>query len=484
MDKNKFFLGLAVVLLVVISLGTKFMGNTDVYDYTDVAKFFAGEYDAKIRTSHSYLYGFIHYLSIAIFESFWIFKITSLISLLLIVYSVYYISGKDKRALWLMLLSPIIWYMGPWISPIQLASLIFLWGWYFIKKYDKDNKMRNLLYSGALIGLSWAFWDGILFFIPLLLISFFYNKRLTHSIYFFIFILIGSLPRIILDQILFGFFFFTPVRHIMASLALTFLGGFYNQGNLASGLGLILIIIFIPIYGFRIFKREVFKENKKTVIFLILSFLLLIINSQVRFVLLIAPIVILVICKHINKKQFVKQIAVSLVIILLVINPYLIQTKYRLDFGDEGFGGEIGAVALRFDEINFNGSFYEKLIENELVEISTDYPGEVFVVGNTPDSYRLLANVYWGDEVKEFVSIEDYKLGISRKRILVEKEICTKTKIKSRRDICTSWSIGKAFNDDTDYSSIKYGISFENSLEIEDFELVKRYGKLSLFEKS
>ena len=77
MDKNKFFLGLAVVLLVVISLGTKFMGNTDVYDYTDVAKFFAGEYDAKIRTSHSYLYGFIHYLSIAIFESFWIFKIRS-----------------------------------------------------------------------------------------------------------------------------------------------------------------------------------------------------------------------------------------------------------------------------------------------------------------------------------------------------------------------------------------------------------------------
>ena len=50
----------------------------------------------------------------------------------IIVYSVYIISNRNKKSLWMILLSPIIWYMAPWISPIQLASLFFLWGYYFI----------------------------------------------------------------------------------------------------------------------------------------------------------------------------------------------------------------------------------------------------------------------------------------------------------------------------------------------------------------
>ena len=166
-----------------------------------------------------------------IFESFWIFKITSLISLFLIVYSIYWIT-KDKRAMWLMLLSPIVWYISPWISPIQLSSLLFLWGWYFVNKYNKDDKLKNLVYSGLLVGLSWAFWDAVLFFVLLLLISFFYDKKFLQLIYYSVFILIGVLPKLILDQILFGFLLFTTIRHIFASLALTFLGGFYAQGGL------------------------------------------------------------------------------------------------------------------------------------------------------------------------------------------------------------------------------------------------------------
>ena len=125
---------LACFMLISITLLTHFYGNTDVYDYSDVSKLFAGKYSADIRTSHSYLYGLIHAPYLILFNNYFIFKITSLISLFLIIYSIYVISNKSKKALWLILLSPIVWYMAPWISPIQLASLFFLWAYYFIKQ--------------------------------------------------------------------------------------------------------------------------------------------------------------------------------------------------------------------------------------------------------------------------------------------------------------------------------------------------------------
>ena len=134
--REKWLIASIIVLFVSVTLLTNFYGGADIYDYSDVAKYFSGEYPAKIRTSHSYLYGLIHTPFVDLFNSYLVFKITSLICLFLIVYSVYRISNRDKRALWLALLSPIVWYMAPWISPIQLSSLLFLWGWHFIKKYD------------------------------------------------------------------------------------------------------------------------------------------------------------------------------------------------------------------------------------------------------------------------------------------------------------------------------------------------------------
>ncbi|MEK6844002.1 MAG: EpsG family protein [Nanoarchaeota archaeon] len=473
---------LIIILLILVTLLTRFEGGADTFDYTDTAKFFAGEYSAKIRTSHSYLYGLIHSPFVGLFKSFWIFKITSLASLLLIIYSVYIMGEKDKRALWLMVLSPIVWYIAPWASPIQLSSLLFLWGWYFIRAWDKKLKKNvlYLFYSGILIGLSWAFWDGILFFIPLIAISFLYDKKLIHIFYFIIFILIGALPKLILDQILFGFAFFTTVRHVMASLTLTFLGGFYSQGGLWGITNFILLIIFFPIFTYLIFKKNTFKENKKSVIFVSLSIILLILNSQIRFVLLIVPIIILIINKYLTHKKFIAQITFSFILILLVLNPYVLQIKW--DVGNNDKGIEFTHFIKNIDNINLNG-FDKDAIRNDLADISKDYPNESFIVGNYPDSYRILASFYWGNNVKEFVSIEDYNLHTRNDSIIAIRELCSNVKIKERRDVCISIWIRKAFNDSTNYNAIKYAISEEENLNLEDFKLIKRYRYLSLFEK-
>ena len=482
-SKGKWLFALVLIGLILVTTLTNFYGSTDVFDYGDTAKFFAGEYDAKIRTSHSYLYGLIHAPFVEAFDSFFIFKITSLLFLFLIIYSVYWMSGKDKRTLWLIAISPIIWYLAPWISPIQLASLLFLWGWYFVKKYDKNEKVRNLFYSGVLIGLAWAFWDGILFFIPLFLISFFYNKKLYDIIYFLIFILIGSLPRIILDQVLFGFALFTPVRHIMASLALTFLGGFYEQGNLSGGLGLLFVILFLPLFSYLVFEGKIFRENKKSAIFIMLAVLLLIINSQVRFILVIVPIILISFGKLITKRQFAIQVLVSLILILIVINPYIIQTSYDIQTSDRPtYGTDFKSMFADYGDISFEKDFRRDLIRDDLESISRELPNEIFVVGDRHDSYQVLADIYFGSKVEEFVSIQDYMLNLNGP-VISEKEFCSNTKIDSRRDICFSVGIRKAFNDNTDYDKIKFGLSEGVGLDLEGFEFVKKYKVLSLFRK-
>ena len=129
-----------VFLLAVISLLTQYHGSTDITEYKGVAKFFAGSYNAKIRASHSIVYGLIHAPLLIIFPNFLVMKIANILCMILIILSVYYISGKNKRALLLMVVSPIVWYMGPWIAPVQFSSLLFYGDFSLLKNLKKIQK--------------------------------------------------------------------------------------------------------------------------------------------------------------------------------------------------------------------------------------------------------------------------------------------------------------------------------------------------------
>ena len=72
------------IILIAITFLTKYYGSTDIGDYKDVAKYFAGDFAAKIRSSHSYIYGLMLSPFVAIMHNFLIFKMTSLIFLSLI----------------------------------------------------------------------------------------------------------------------------------------------------------------------------------------------------------------------------------------------------------------------------------------------------------------------------------------------------------------------------------------------------------------
>jgi len=479
-NNNKKLIILALVLLILISLLTKFYGIGDNSDYTDTAKFFTEKLSSKIRSSHSYLSGYLHSPFVNITNTFFIFKITSLIALFLIIYSVYILSKKNKKTLWLILLSPVVWYVAPSVYPLQWAGLFLLWAYYFINKYNKTDKLKYLFYSGIFIGLGFAIWDTILYFGFLLTFIYMINKKLSHSIYLLFFILIGLMPRLILDTILFNFPFYTILK-IAPS-------GFINLLSKTQGLSsghtpktfvtIISVLLATPLYFWIFYKKDFIKNNLKIMIFLTLSFLLILSNPQIRYLIAIVPIIILILGKEISNQQFRKQIIFSLIVILLFIFPYIIQINYSMT--PELVGVDFTVLLRENFNLKLEKEFPKDAIRNDLERLTLDYPNKVFVVGNAPDDFQALASLYWGEKVNEFVSIQDYNLYLKNTSVLFEKRFMPIPNINSRRQIWLAGGMNKNENDPTNYEDIKLGIGLREPINIENFVVVEKYGNLYL----
>lgn len=465
-----------VSILVLVSLLTSYYGSTDVNDYANTAKYFAGDLSAKLRISHSAFYGLVMSPFLGFFENIFVFKIASIIFLLLLIYSVYY-ATKNKNAFWLMLLSPIIWYMGPWINPIQISSLLFFWSYYFIKKFDSTNKSSYILLSGILAGVSWAFWDAVVFFIILIAISFFYNKKTYQLIYFLIFVLIGISPKLLLDQITLGFAFSGILRYISGQITSIFFNGIYGSmkggGNLI--LNMIILALFLPLFTYKLFSKENLK-NFKYLLFIFLSILLILKNTQIRYILILTPIIIYELAPQLNPSQFKKQIYFSIIMILLVLTPYFIQINHSTNIS------EFSSFISSLNHVQIYPS-QERILKSDIDRLIRDYPNKTFVVGNKPDDYDYLAFIYWGKNVKEFVSIQDYNLWFSNSTVLFQKKFMPVPKIQDRRQIWISGGISKNENDKTEYKNITLGIGVGEQINLENFKLIKKYGSLFLSEK-
>jgi len=474
------FLILSLFLLFFISLSTQYFGSTDISDYVTPAKYFAGEYQAKLRVSRSYFYGFLSapFIKLADFTGM---KIASLIWLSLIILSLYFLTNKNKRVLYLLITSPVVWYIAPWINPIQATTLFFLWGYFFLQKYeqDEDKKIKNLIFSGLFIGFAGAFWNTTLYFTVLLMLPFFYNKKISTTFIFLMAVLIGLLPRLILDAFLFNFPFYTIMRGFFGTITNVFLGGIRGQHQ-TSSLPLLkwfLVLAVLPIYFFILYPK-IFKQHKKPMIFITLCLLLILANPQIRYTLFLVPFIILYLYPFLNKKQFKKQIIISLIICLIVLFPYVLQTKYNIS------GKEISSFISVFPALYISSQNPIEIMRQDLNNISRDFPNQIFVVGNEPDTYQELALIYKQDKIKEFISIEDYKMFFENNSTLFSKSIYFKTNAPIRREIWLSGGLNKNSQDQTDYESITYAISDQETLDLDNFKLIKKYQILSVFKKS
>lgn len=471
---------IAIIIMTLLTLVTQYKGTTDVIEYSSVAKFFAGLYDAKVRSSHSVTYSIIHAPLVSLFKSVDIMKVTSLIFLILLIISMYYISKKNKKVLLLASLSPIFWYMAPWINPIQLSSLLFLWSYFFLKKFQDLGTTKHLFYSGILLGLSWLFWNTVIFMAIFFLLVFFFNKKTKHLILYLIFILIGLFPLLVLDQILYGFPFYSILRHFIANVVASLFGGIYSvsQSKIDILWSYITFLLMIPFYAYTLFTKGFFARNRKEVTFISLSLLFLLVNPQIRYLLFISPLILILLAESLNEVQYRRQIILFIIISLVVVTPYIIQIKYSTNNAEfDSFVSSLGN--LKTSSTNPN-----EVMNQDLEAISTEYPNQVFVVGNHPDIYATLALNYWGGDIQELVSIQDYNLWLNNQTSLFQKTFMPIPRIADRRQIWIAGGMTKNTHDSTDYSAITYAIGVNEPINLGNFSVIKKYNVLYLSKKS
>ncbi len=477
--RNSVLIITAIILIAIISIIAipyDLLDVTDVKDFSDSAKFFAGEYKAKLRTSHSILYGLLLSPYVKIAKSFFLLKFFSVIWLSLLILSVYYISNKNRRTLLLFIASPLVWLMAPWLSPLPLVALLFLWAYYFIKQFNKKEEKKYIVYAGLLIGLAAALWDTALYISFIFLLAFLYDKKFYFSLIFIISVIVGLAPKLIVDQIFFGVVLYSTLKHLAAVFAFALYGGIYNQSYSIGIAHLLITILFVPFFIYLFYKKKNFKGYKKPVIFITLTILFILTNPQIRLLITIMPIIIILLGETLDKKQFKVQLIIFIMLSSLVVFPYGAQIKYDTN------GKYFTSLILSLPNLEF----YEpkaKFIQQDLDEIAKEYPNQVFVVGNTNDNYNELAHFYWGDGIKEFISLEDYKLFLNNETIIRSERIGSNASSDFRREIWFEIGIGKNRNDGTDYKSIRYAIASEKNLELDNFKLIKNYRELYLFEK-
>lgn len=469
------------VLLILLTLSTSYYGHTDIGDYSDAAKYLSGDYSAKTRNSHSYLFGMLHAPFVHLTQSFLSFKITSLTLLFLIIGSVYYISGKNKKAFFLCLFSPIIWYMAPWISPVQISSLLLLWVYAFMKVYDHTEKLKYLFLSGLLLGISGSFWNASLYFGAILMISFLYDKKFYHLLLFCLAILVGMMPLFLINLRFFNFPFISIIKTNLGQFLVTLSGSGIDGKNVAffNPNDLFFLFLLLPIYFWRLYRPSFIKTEKKSIIFISFSFLIFLANTQIRYILAIGPIMLLLLLSDINKLRLKRYIIVSTIIILFITTPYIIQINYSMS---NQLGGEDIKGLTDFKDITLSKNFNSEVLNNDLEKIIATYPNQTFVVGNLPDDYQTLAHYYWGKDVDEFVSIQDYNLYLNNKSTIFQKEFRSSSNINSRRQIWLIGGIDKNPNDPTNYSAITLAIGMDEPINLENFGLISNYSRLYLSE--
>ncbi|MEK6894949.1 MAG: hypothetical protein AABX48_00325 [Nanoarchaeota archaeon] len=470
------------ILLVIVTILTSFYGYTDIGDYSDVAKYFSGDYNAGIRSSHSYFYGFIMSPLVGLLNNYFAFKIVNLIFIFLILLSMYFISGKDKRIILLSLVAPAVWYISPWITPIIISSFFLLWAWFFIKKYDTNNDMYCLSFAGISLGLSYIFWDTIIFFGLFMAFVFMYNKKFSHFTLLSLAIFVGIMPRLLLDQYLFNFALFSIMKSFLGTLANAFLfgrGTSYAGGLFNKIILLLLILVSIPLYYWKNYSIENLKQNKKTIIFLTLCLLLIFINPQVRYVFSIFPILLLTGIKYIDQKRMKKQIIFSLVISLIFIFPYVVQFYYHPNTLD---GRDITYILQNPENPNLSSISRESIISSDLDKIAVDFKNESFIVGNLDDDYRKLAHIYWGSGINEFISIQDYQLFLENNSKILSKKFEPIPNINERRLIWFAGGID-GNNLHENLNNVNYAITFGDDFRYSNFELYKKYEGLYVWRK-
>lgn len=453
-------LGLFTLFLLLLNIFSIKIIFVDTPQYIGVAKEFAGIGFSKVRATSSWVYGFLLGQSLKIAPLLLTLKIINMSFLVLDAILIYLIT-KRKETFLLWIFSPLVWYMAPFINSTLPVSFLFLLAYYALKRYEEKNKSIYFIISALSLGLACSLWAASIYLTIFFLIAFFYDKKLLQLILYLIPLLVGFSVRLIIDYHYFGF----PLLSLITGIGSNFIYLLGQQIHLKAAyippktpfyiLYLISLFIISPLL-FKLYKLNI-KQNKKELIFLILSLLVLLYPSefQFRFLLTIAPLIIILLGNLISKKELIAHIILSLIIIGIIIYPYLTDKK-------------------------------DKLTEEDLNKLAQDYPNQSFIAGTSNyyvDSF-VFSSLYWGKGIKEFISFDEYDMSKKNESIFSKYELEVKPKINILKKMKLMLLYERT--DDKDYTDIDYLIAYKDNkmpLPPKEFKLIEEYNVLNLYKK-
>jgi len=316
---KKGWLLLFAIALILFSIFSTQISFHDSHEFISIAKYFAGIENIDLFIGHSILYPFIMSFFIKIWPSFTAIKLVNSLWVFLMG-SVLLIHFKNKKAFLLFIFSSLTWFISIQTTPVLPASFFFLLSYLFYLKKDLKNYQ---LISGLFLGISIAFYTPMLIIYAIFGLVHFWKKSFSEFFLWSIAVLIGILPRFLLDFHLFNNPFYTFIRYAGANLVVT-LGLHSITRNIQPFVTpkVFLILIAISPLLYKIYRIDR-KRYMPHLVFLILTSLVWFIRgAKIKYFLIISPIVLLFLGKTLRKKDVKIHIVLSIIITIFLTSGF------------------------------------------------------------------------------------------------------------------------------------------------------------------
>lgn len=438
--------------LLIFSVASTKILFTDAPQNINTAKEFAGLATSKVRNFLSYVYPFFIGQFLKAAPSLATVKLINIIWLVFDALLLYYMT-KKKESFFIFALSPLTWYMAPWVNPILPVSFFMLLSYHFLKHYMSTKNKLSFIASGLSLGIVSALWWPSNYLAVFFIFAFFYNRKILETALYLIPFAATASIRFLIDFYYFNFPFFTSVRGFGSNILF-----FLDKAEIIPGpepsrfLLIISLLLIISPLIFKLYKLN-FRKYRHEVIFLALSTILFFMNLDLRYFITISPMFILLLTPNLTKTEIKLHYIISIFLIIIFTASYF-------------------------------GATDDSLIAKDLKQIEKDSDSEIFIVGTegvSEEQAMDLSTLYWGSKIKKFVTYTDYKLSLDDENVYREYSLETSNKINELRKM--KISITYLRSDDNDYSDIKDLIIIGDALPPEGFELVKAYNILRLYQK-
>ncbi|MBI2040902.1 MAG: hypothetical protein HYT16_02245 [DPANN group archaeon] len=374
MDRRKLaVLALFSALIITFTFLSTRVTFHDTHEYITVAKEMAGIHNVNVHSGHSFVYPAYISFFVKIFPSMYAIKLANVVWIIAIVAMLAF-SSKSFKPLLIFITSPLVWWLSPQITPVLPAAFFFTLAYLSIKKFERRQSTIWLAVCGTSLGTSFSFYDLPMFLlIGAFIILFFYEKQFKHFLALSTFLFLGIMPRLLLDYYLFHNPVYSIIRFIGSNISISqglankmpALANMFNIGYVAA--------IFVAVTPLLIlsYKTDWKKYLREGLLFLLLFLffwwraapvdgLLQSAGRGVKYFMLFAPILFLVLSTRINKKQILLGAIASVFIIMASVSGYFIE--FNKVGGGFNFFGENRDSQIAQDIYWISEDGYQKVV--------------------------------------------------------------------------------------------------------------------------